>query len=410
MTQDLPVRKYIKVWIQKRRNPPKKNGRQSTSLTLEWIEFGQRFFLSLGTEATRGYAAAVAKAKEAELNSPVQVEQFQPLTWAEFTREYLDRIYPGHDKRGKKRVEASRAWEKSDASRRGEARVLRDFARIAKPTWCHEVTTKERQAYIDQRLKEVNSPQSVDADLRMLRHLFNVLEDWKHVAKGSNPFAGRGQATIGSRRSREKERLREKKPAHYTRSQVASMLNQADKELLDSPGDWMIARLKALIYFVAYTGVRIEEALYLEWSDIEWGVGVANISFKIEHGLKTDSSENPIGLSVELISVLRGWQAFQTCNWVFPNKWKRPWTGGSNGGKPLDHLKELAKRAGIEHATWKMFRHTLATHGKQWFGFTEEQVRAQLRHTTTETQRHYTHGDKENLHELAKRLDFRGED
>jgi hypothetical protein len=162
MTQDLPVRKYIKVWIKKRRNPPKKNGRQSTSLTLEWVEFGQRFFLSLGTGATRGYAEAVAKAKESELNSPAQVEQVQPLTWAEFTREYLDRIYPGHDKRGKKRVEASRAWEKSDASRRAEARVLRDFARIVKPTWCHEVTTKERQAYINQRLKEVNSPQSVE--------------------------------------------------------------------------------------------------------------------------------------------------------------------------------------------------------------------------------------------------------
>jgi integrase len=410
MASQLPVRKYIKVWIKKRRNPAKKNGRQTTSLTLTWVEFGQRFFMSLGTGAPKGYAEAMAKAKEAELNSPTQVEQVQPLTWTDFTQEYLDRIYPGHDKRGKERVEASRVWEKSSASRRAETRVLRDFARIVKPTWCHEVTTKDRQTYIDQRIKEVPSPQSVNADLRMLRHLFNVLEDWKHVPKGSNPFAGRGQATIGSRRSREKERQREKKPAHYTRTQLSSILNQADKELSDTPEDWTRARIRALTYSVAYTGVRIEEALFLEWSDIEWDVGVANISFKIEHGLKTDGSENPIGLSDDLISVLQAWQRLQTCNWVFPNKWKRPWTGGSRGDKPLDHLKKLAKRAGIEHANWKMFRHTLTTHGKQWFGLTEEQVRAQLRHTTTETQRHYTHGDKENLHELASRLDFRKAD
>ena len=80
MPNDLPVRKYIRVWIKKRRNPPKSNGRQTTSLTLEWVEFGQRFFMSLGTSATRGYAESVAKVKEAELNSPTQVEQAQPLT------------------------------------------------------------------------------------------------------------------------------------------------------------------------------------------------------------------------------------------------------------------------------------------------------------------------------------------
>ena len=222
MTNDLRVRKYVKVWIKKRRNPPKKNGRQTTSLTLEWVDFGQRFFLSLGTGATKGYAESVAKAKEAELNSPTQVEQVQPLTWADFTQEYLDRIYPGHDKRGKERREASRSWDKSNASRRAETRVLRDHARIVKPIWCHEITTKDRQIFINDRVKEVGSPQSVDTDLRMLRHLFNVLEDWHHVPKGSNPFAGKGKGTIGAKRRREKNRQREKRAKHYTQGQVAS--------------------------------------------------------------------------------------------------------------------------------------------------------------------------------------------
>jgi hypothetical protein len=39
---------------------------------------------------------------------------------------------------------------------------------------------------------------------------------------------------------------------------------------------------------------------------------------------------------------------------------------------------------------------------------TAEQVRAQLRHTTTETQEHYTHDDIANLREAVKNVDFKG--
>jgi integrase len=70
-------------------------------------------------------------------------------------------------------------------------------------------------------------------------------------------------------------------------------------------------------------------------------------------------------------------------------------------------LKSLAKRASIEHATWKMFRHSLNTHGKQWFGMTKEQMQVQLRHEDKETQRHYDHADLENLRAAVKGIDFR---
>jgi hypothetical protein len=42
----LPIRKYIKVWIKRRKN------RTSTSYTLQWLEFGQDRYLSLGSHAT----------------------------------------------------------------------------------------------------------------------------------------------------------------------------------------------------------------------------------------------------------------------------------------------------------------------------------------------------------------------
>jgi integrase len=403
----LPVRKYIKVWIKRRKNPPKMNGRQTTSLTLEWVEYGRRSFMSLGKGATMTYASAMAKAKETELNNPRQIESLKPITWKDFAEEYLDKTYPGYELPTKQRKQAAQGWRKSDSSRRTEQRVLKDFARIVKPDWCHDITSKDRESYIRQRLTEVPSPESVDADLRALRSIFNVLEEWKHIPEGSSPFAGKGNATIGTKRKRERDLKREKSPEYYTRKQVLDLLNQADKDVRENPDDWARRRLRALVYFEAYTGVRINEALHLEWHEIDLDTGVAHVNFKIEHGLKTKGSEAPVGLPDALLVVLRDWQSDQMCSFVFPNSRKKPWTGGVQGTKALDQLKDLARRAGIEHATWKMFRHTLTTHGKQWFGLTAEQMRLQLRHTTQDTQKHYEHTDLENLRDSVRQIDFR---
>jgi len=51
---------------------------------------------------------------------------------------------------------------------------------------------------------------------------------------------------------------------------------------------------------------------------------------------------------------------------------------------------------------------SLSTHGKQRFGMSAEQVKAQLRHTTTETQEHYNHDDLANLRDAVRGVDFEG--
>jgi integrase len=106
--------------------------------------------------------------------------------------------------------------------------------------------------------------------------------------------------------------------------------------------------------------------------------------------------------------VLREWEADETCTWVFPNSLHKPWKTGAPGYRPFDQLQELGKRAGVEGANWKRFRHALSTHGKQRFGMSREQVQAQLRHTTTETQLQYTHDDLANLRDAVKAVDFEG--
>jgi integrase len=207
---------------------------------------------------------------------------------------------------------------------------------------------------------------------------------------------------VGARRRRSKRPTGNRDGHHYTIEQIRAIILQADREAID----WNAKRLRALIYFVAYTGCRINEALHLEWKDIDFQQGVAWLYFKTENDLKTEGSQAPFGLPDKLIDVLRQWQQDKTCTWVFPNTQKQPWKSGGPGYRPFDQLRALARRAGVENANWKRFRHSLATHGKGRFGMTSEQVRAQLRHTTPATQRFYEHDDVANLRNAVKSLDF----
>jgi integrase len=249
----------------------------------------------------------------------------------------------------------------------------------------------------------------VDVELAVCRHVFNVTEEWKHRPKGSNPFAGRGKATGGGRRQRAKEQEREAKPEYYTLEQIRALLDQADREAGEAgeKSAWRKHRLRALVYFMAYTGARVREVLHLEWTEIDWGAGVAWLHFKIENDLKTDGSAAPFGLPNALMCVLCEWESKKTCKWVFPNGAGNPWVTSGPGYKPLDLFKSLAKRAGIDHATWKMFRHSFDTHGKGRFGMSKAQMQAQLRHTTEYTQKHYDHDDLANLRDAVKGIDFR---
>lgn len=51
------MRKYAKVWVKKRKNNARKDATQTVSYTLEWIEYGQRRFMSLGKHATLTFAS-----------------------------------------------------------------------------------------------------------------------------------------------------------------------------------------------------------------------------------------------------------------------------------------------------------------------------------------------------------------
>ncbi|MBY0231773.1 MAG: site-specific integrase [Gemmataceae bacterium] len=416
MAEQLPVRKYVRVWVMRRKNNPRKESMEPTvSYTLQWVVYGRKHVMSLGPGSTLAYAKRMASEKEKEVNSESPSDRLEPVTWGDFKRKYLDTFYPGHDKPTDERKPLQAEWAKSHSSLRSERLAIQNFTRLADPGWCHELTTAHREAFVRDRLAEVPSPASVEADLRVLRALFNIMEEWKHRPGGSNPFAGRGKATVEARRKRAKGRAQEgvaAKEKHYTMEEVRKILALAAKEAEEAADDKTRLerrRLRALVNFVAYTGCRINEAIHLEWKDIDLARGVAKLYFKAESDLKTEDSQAPFGLPPRLIEVLRDWEKDKTCTWVFPNTRMKPWKTGAPGFRSFDQMQELGKRAGVEGANWKRFRHALSTHGKQRFGMSAEQVRAQLRHTTTDTQKHYTHDDLDNLREAVKAVDFERE-
>src|SRR5437870_3071501 len=100
MNESLPVRKFIKVWIKKRKNRTRKDGSRKASYTLQWVEFGEEHYLSLGPHATLAFARQAARNKEQQLNSPEHQESLQPITWDDFMKKYLETFYPGYDLSG----------------------------------------------------------------------------------------------------------------------------------------------------------------------------------------------------------------------------------------------------------------------------------------------------------------------
>jgi hypothetical protein len=90
MTSRLPVRKFIKVWIKRRKNNPFQDGSRTTSYMLEWVEFGRRRFQSHGKHATASYSRQATAELEKELNAPERRESLDPITWENFRKKYLD--------------------------------------------------------------------------------------------------------------------------------------------------------------------------------------------------------------------------------------------------------------------------------------------------------------------------------
>lgn len=168
--------------------------------------------------------------------------------------------------------------------------------------------------------------------------------------------------------------------------QVGVLLRMLDDEA--SLG-WKQARLRALGYSAAFTGLRAREILTLPVACVDLGRRALRVVETETWAPKTIASARAQPIADPLADVLREWIPMCGCAWVFPGVRRvGPWTSGAPGTKALDEIKAAARRAGIGDFTILGFRKTLATHAT-FMGITDDERRRQLGHTTVETARRW---------------------
>ena len=205
---------------------------------------------------------------------------------------------------------------------------------------------------------------------------------------------------------------------HKSGDEIRRVLDQADAEA--GTGGWEAARLRALVYTYAYTGLRAAEALHLMAANVCLDRRTLTIAPTENWRPKTLKSSATLPLSDELAAVLAGWLPRAAAPefrpgrlkisgviWVFPGKkLTGPWTCGGPGVRPLDQVKALGERAGVPGLTCLSFRKTLGTLAKS-FGFGPLELKAWLRHSNVQTQSWYDEEDVEVMRGSAGKIQFR---
>ena len=179
-------------------------------------------------------------------------------------------------------------------------------------------------------------------------------------------------------------------PKVHAIAQVGAVL-----ELLRSRSEtWAGARLHALAAVAAYTGLRRDEILWLKCEDVDLATGLLHVVER--RRLKTEASAAAVPIPPELGAILATWLPRCGSEWLFPGIRKRgPWTGGANGMRPCERIREAGRECGVEGLTLLSLRHTFATHARRQWGLSALELADVLRHTSPATQRWYVHGPRQ---------------
>lgn len=213
--------------------------------------------------------------------------------------------------------------------------------------------------------------------------------------------------------------IREKssaKPRHQTIGELQKLFDTADAEVKSSDSiskRWKARRRRALLYLLTHTGLRKMEALTLRVEDVNvldrivWIEDKEEAAAGIAWQTKTEASRQPVPMTTKCALVLAEWIQHVPGKFLFPQiTADRPWILGKTGYRPLDEIKALGERAGVDGVTLHSLRHSYATHAESLWGFTDVQIARILRHTNVHTQKKYRHADLENLRRLTEGKDF----
>jgi integrase len=206
---------------------------------------------------------------------------------------------------------------------------------------------------------------------------------------------------------------------HFSAAEVKTVLDFMAREIDAKKGwaQWRARRLYALTATVAYCGPRAREAQRSHVADYDLAGRVWSIR-PHDGRLKTDASEAPVAIPPPLVPILESWlehrldrpEGFELpaeVPWMFPGSTRRcAWVNGPPGGEPVDRLKAVAARAGVEGMTFHALRRSWATRAEA-LGIPQALITRQCRHTSeATTRRWYQQRDLNALRDAVEGFEF----
>ena len=163
--------------------------------------------------------------------------------------------------------------------------------------------------------------------------MFNKAIDWGHSR--TNPVNKVDRLKVPRRH-----------PEFYEIAEVAQLLQAARQS--ENAQDY------GLVCLAVNTGMRREEILHLEWSDVDLLRSVVRVQPKEAWNTKTGKPRS-IPLSLEALEALKAHPRHFGCSWVF-------WIGNGQRMKTPQGYERAVKRAGIRRLRFHDLRHTFASH------------------------------------------------
>jgi integrase len=234
--------------------------------------------------------------------------QSAKITLTQFGQQYLD--YAKANKR---------SWLRDE-------QIMTHLDAAMGTTQLGDIGALQIERYKLDRLKQSASPATVNREVALLKHMFNMAEHWQ-LFFGRNPV--RGVKFL------EEDNL-----------QIRSLSEGEEEKLLQYCSPY----LQDLVTFAINTGLRLGEILNLRWEEVD----LENAAIKMLVRKNRRMLEVP--LNDPALAVVNGWCGLRKCEYVFYNpetggRWKDLWLG----------LKKACRNASLNDVTWHTFRHTFAS-------------------------------------------------